>query len=108
MKRLKSKDLGSIFIGIILLSFVSCVSEPVNIDLSQNHPANPTARETAFIPPPNPFQNHMEMKSGSGSSMTEKKHTPSHQNEVTHEMDHMNKDSISKPEADKDKQDHQH
>jgi hypothetical protein len=108
MKTVKNKFWGLIFSGFILFFLMACVSEPVNIDLPQNHPANPQAQETAFIPPPNPFQNHMEIKSDTGSSTTEKKHAPSHQHQMTHEMDQMSKDSMSKPENDKDKQDHQH
>ena len=108
MKTLNNKILGLIFSGFILFLLVSCVSEPVNVDLPQNHPANPQAHETAFIPPPNPFQNHMKMKSDSGSSMTEKKQSPPHQHQMTHEMDQMSKGSMSKPENGNDKQDHQH
>ena len=108
MKILINKFWGLVFSGLTLLSLMSCVSEPVNINLPQNHPANPTARETAFIPPPNPFQHHIEMKSDSGSSVTEKKHTPSHQHHMTHEMDQMSEDAMSKPETDQEKQGHQH
>ena len=108
MKILTSKFWGLVFSSLILFSLISCVSEPVNIDLPQNHPANPTAQETAFIRPPNPFQHHNEMKSDAGSSMTEKKHTPAHQHQMTHEMDPMNEDSMSKPETGQDKQGHQH
>ncbi len=108
MKRLKNKISGLIFIGFIIFFLMSCVSEPVNIDLPQNHPANPTAHETAFIPPPNPFHNHMKMNSDSDSSRTEKKQSPSHQHQMTHEMDRMNEGSVSKPETGQEKQDHQH
>ncbi len=108
MKKLKIKLWGLASSGLILMSVMSCVSEPVNIDLPHDHPANPTARETAFTPPPNPFQHTIEMKSDSGSSMTEKKHAPSHQHQMTHEMDQMSEDSMSKPETDQEKQGHQH
>ena len=108
MKSLKNKIRGFVFSAVNLLFLMSCVSEPVNIDLPHDHPANPTAQETAFIPPPNPFQNNMKMKSGSGSSMTEKKHTPSHQHPMTHEMDQMSEDSMSKPQTGPEKQGHQH
>ena len=108
MKKLTNKLWGLIFSGLILFSLMSCVSEPVNIDLPHNHPANQTAQETAFTPPPNPFQHHIEMKSDAGSSMTEKKHIPSHQHQMTHEMDQMSEDSMSKPETGQEKQDHQH
>jgi hypothetical protein len=108
MKSLNNKSWGLIFSGFLLLFLMACASEPVNIDLPQNHPANPEAQETAFMPPSDPFQNHLEMESGAGSSMTEKKHSPSHQHQMTHQMDQMSEDSISKPESTKEKQDHQH
>ena len=108
MKRLKNKIPGLIFSGFIMFFLMSCVSEPVNIDLPQNHPANPQAHETAFIPPPNPFQNHTKMNSDSDSSKAENKQSPSHQHQMIHEMDQMSEDSVSKPEIGQEKQDHQH
>ena len=111
MKSLNNKSWGLIFSGFLLLFLMACASEPVNIDLPQNHPANPEAQETAFISPPNPFQSHMQMTghgSGGTPSMTQKKQGPSHQHQMTHEMDKMGKDSKSEPQSGEDKQDHQH
>ncbi len=44
--------------GLILtiaLFLLGCAGEPVRIELSLDHPANPEAAESAFHPPPNPF-----------------------------------------------------
>jgi len=41
---------------LVLLALFSCISEPVPINLSAYHPANPQAPETTFSPPSNPFQ----------------------------------------------------
>ena len=73
---------------ILLLSFLifACASEPVKVDLPANHPANPQSRETAFVPPPNPFQNNVpmgEQEGDSGSSMTHEKHQPAHQHQMS-------------------------
>ena len=108
MKNLYNKNCGFIICGFILFFVMACAGQPVDVDVPQNHPANPNAQETAFIPPPNPFAVHPEMKSGAGSGMTEKKHAPAHQHNMTHEKDQMSKDSMSKPEDSKEKQDHQH
>jgi hypothetical protein len=35
---------------------IGCASEPVKVDLPVNHLGNPLSNETAFTPPPNPFQ----------------------------------------------------
>ena len=111
MKSLNNKSWGLIFSGFLLLFLMACASEPVNIDLPQNHPANPEAQETAFIPPPNPFESHMEMTGhefGGSPSTTHKHQVHYHQNQKTHEMDKMGKDSKSEPESGEEKQDHQH
>ena len=94
--------------GFIMFFMAACAGEPVKVDLVQNHPANPEARETAFILPPNPFQDHGQMEIGAGPPGTQKKHLPSHQHQTAHEMDQMDKDSISAPESGVEKDDHQH
>jgi hypothetical protein len=43
-------------ICLFILLFAGCASEPVRTELSGNHPANPEAPETAFVPPPDPFR----------------------------------------------------
>ena len=111
MKNLYHLTRGSIFSGFIILIMMACAGDPVKTALPQNHPANPEAHETAFIPPPNPFQSHMQMTehgSGGTPSMTQKKQVPSHQHQMTNEMDKMGKDSKPEPESGEEKQDHQH
>ena len=108
MKNLYNRAFGSIISGFIIFFVMACVGEPVKIDLPQNHPANPEAQETAFIPPPNPFQGHVQMENGGSPPGTQKKHLPSHQHQMTHEMDQMGKDSMSAPESGVEKDDYQH
>jgi hypothetical protein len=69
----------------------ACASEPVRVDLSANHPANPQSQETAFIPPPNPFQNNIprvEHEGGGSSSMTHEEHQPAHQHQRSPKIGH--------------------
>ena len=78
---------------IPLMSFLlfACASEPVKVDLPSNHPANPQSQETAFIPPPNPFQNNVSMSEHEGdgsSSMTHEKHQPEHQHQMSPKTGH--------------------
>ena len=108
MKNWYNRAFGSIFKGFIVFFVLACAGEPVKIDFPQNHPANPGAKETAFIPPPNPFQGPMQMEIGGSPPSTQKKHVPSHQHQMTHEMDQMDKDSMSAPESTLEKDDHQH
>ena len=108
MKSLNFRVWGSITVACILFWGVGCVGDPLKVDLPQNHPANPLTKETAFIPPPNPFESHMQMtghESGSNPPMPQKKQVPSHQHQMTHQM---GKDSMSEPESGEEKQDHQH
>ena len=108
MKSLFYRIAGTIFSGFTIFFLIACAGEPVKIDLPENHPANPEARETVFIPPPNPFKGHMQMDTGGSLPMTQKKHVPSHQHQMTHQMDQMSKDSLPTPKSDMEKDDHQH
>lgn len=45
----------------IVLALIGCASEPVRVQLSIDHPANPRAPEAAFTLPPNPFQADVEI-----------------------------------------------
>ena len=98
----------SIFSGCIIFLVMACAGEPVKIDVPQNHPANPEAQETAFIPPPNPFQGHVQMETGGSSSMTQKNQTPSHRHQMTDQMDPMGTESMPAPKSDMEMDDHQH
>ena len=101
------------FFLIIIMSFfiISCASEPVKVDLPENHPANPKSEETAFIPPPNPFQDNIPMEqhaADSSSSMTHEKHKPEHQHQMSPEMDKMGHDSRPPHASEKQNSEHQH
>lgn len=41
---------------LAILVFMGCAGKPVPVEFPVNHPANPEAAETEFIPPQNPFQ----------------------------------------------------
>jgi hypothetical protein len=95
---------------ILLMSFLlfACASEPVKVDLPANHPANPQSGETAFIPPPNPFQNNVSMGEHEGdgsSSMTHEKHQPAHQHQMSPQTGH---DSMSSQGSEEQHSEHQH
>ncbi|MGD8519871.1 MAG: hypothetical protein PVF56_01900 [Desulfobacterales bacterium] len=108
MQNLYNRAFGSIFSGFIIFFVLACAGEPVKIDLPQNHPANPEAQESAFILLPNPFQGHMQKEIGGSPPSTQKRHLPSNEYQMTHEMDQMDKDSMSAPEPGVEKDDHQH
>jgi hypothetical protein len=74
-----------------LLTFfiIGCVSDPVKVDLPENHPANPEAQEAAFIPLPNPFREDvsaMTMESTTDSMMKHKPHDERGQKQMHHDM----------------------
>lgn len=108
MSSLYLKIWGSILCGFTIFFLVACTGKPVNTGLPPNHPANPDAQETAFIPPPNPFQVDRQMETVGKTPMTEKKQVPPHQHQMTHQMDQISKDSMSTPETDVKRHDHQH
>jgi hypothetical protein len=95
--------------GFILMLFttffiISCASEPVRVDMPANHPANPQSEETAFMPPPNPFENNTPMaehQAGSSSSMSHEKHQPAQEHQMNPKMNKMSHDpgSSHAPEA---------
>ncbi|MGD9227068.1 MAG: hypothetical protein PVF26_11250 [Desulfobacterales bacterium] len=101
------------FFLILFMSFfiIGCASEPVKVDLPANHPANPQSRETAFIPPLNPFQDNIPMTkhaADSSSSMTHEKDKPAHQHQMSSEMDKMGRDSKPSHAAEGQNPEHQH
>ncbi|NNL76487.1 MAG: hypothetical protein HKO68_09145 [Desulfobacterales bacterium] len=97
--------------GLLLVTSVfltACASEPVIVDLSANHPANPRSPETAFIPPSNPFQYTIPMVEHEGegsSSMTHEKHQPAHQHQMSPNMGH---ESMPSQGSEEQNPEHQH
>jgi len=111
MKSLIHKKSGSFLIMTVAFFLIGCAGEPVKVDLPANHPANPQSPETAFIPLPNPFQESnptAEQKSGSSSAMTHEQHPSTQQHQMTHQMDQINHDSRSSPEAEVENQHKEH
>jgi hypothetical protein len=91
---------------MIVMTFfmISCAGEPVSVDMPVNHPANPQSNETAFIPPPNPFQNNIptaEHQGDNSSSMNHENHQPAQRQQSNPKMDNMSHDPASSlaPEA---------
>ncbi len=108
MKNLSHRAYGISLIPLMSFLLFACASEPVKVDLPANHPANPQSQETAFIPPPNPFQNNIqrvEHEGDSSSSITHEKHQPSHEHQTSPQMGH---DSTSSQSSEKQNPEHQH
>ncbi|MDX1706956.1 MAG: hypothetical protein R3274_00045 [Desulfobacterales bacterium] len=59
MKNILYCAIGLMLILLISLLIMGCASEPVKINWSQNHPANPETQEAKFIRPNNPFETDM-------------------------------------------------
>jgi len=108
MKKLKHKAYGISLIPLMCFLLFACASEPVKIDLPANHPANPQSKETAFIPPPNPFQDNIprvEHEEDGSSSMTHEKHQPAHEHHMNPQTGH---DSMPAQSSEKQNLQHQH
>jgi hypothetical protein len=89
----------------------ACASEPVEVDLPDNHPANPQSQGTAFIPPPNPFKKNISMvehEADSSSSMSHEKHQPAHQHQTNPQMRHESKPSQGSQEQNSEHQHEEH
>ena len=111
MKKRKHSAYGIVLILFMSIFIIGCVSEPLKVDLPANHPANPQSRETAFIPPPNPFQDNIPMvehEADNSSSMTHEKHKPAHQHQMSPVMDKMGHDSKPSHASEVQNPEHQH
>lgn len=89
MKNLRYRTSGLFLILLMTFFIIGCVSDPVKVDLSANHPANPGAQEAEFIPPPNPFQEDvtaMKAESTPDSMMKHKTLDESGQKQMHHNM----------------------
>ena len=108
MKNLTQRAYGISLTSLMSFLLFACASEPVKVDLPAKHPANPQSQETAFIPPPNPFQNNIprvEHEEDGSSSMTHEKHQPSHQHQMSPQMGH---DSMPAQGSEEQNPQHQH
>jgi len=111
MKNSIHKISGCFLTMVVLFFLIGCTGESVKVDLPANHPANPQSPETAFIPPPNPFQESIPMagqEAGSSSSMTHEAHPSTQQPHMTHQMDQMQNGSRSSQDAEVENQHKEH
>ena len=111
MKKSNHREYGISLIPLMSFLLIACASEPVKVDLPANHPANPQSQGTAFIPPPNPFQNNVSMVEHQGdnsSSMTHDKHQPVHQHKVSPTMGHESMPSQGSKEKNSEHQHKEH
>ena len=111
MKNRNHSTYGFLLILLMLFFTIGCASEPVQVDLPANHPANPHSQEAAFIPPPNPFLDNIPMakhEAHGSSSMTHEKHKPAHPHKMTPEMDKMANDSKPSHASEEQNPEHQH
>ena len=111
MKSLIHKTSGCFLLVAVVFFLIGCAAEPLKVDLPANHPANPQAPETAFIPPPNPFQQSMPIagqEAGSSSSMTHGEHPSTQQPHMTHQADQMQQGSRSSQDAEGENQHKEH
>jgi hypothetical protein len=89
MQNIEHKAFGFSLMLLVIFFVLGCVSDPVKVDLSANHPANPEAQEAEFVPPPNPFQENasaMKAESIPDSMMKHKTHDESDQKQMHHDM----------------------
>jgi len=92
MKSLIHKTSGCFLIIMIVFFLIGCAGEALKIGLPANHPANPQAPESAFVAPPNPFQESIPMaaqEAGNSSSMTHEEQPSLQQPHMMHSMDQM-------------------
>ena len=110
MKKRKRSAFGIFLILLMSFFIIACASEPVRVDLPADHPANPHAPETAFAPPPNPFQNNVPVaatEADNSSSVIHQKHQPAHQHQMSSEMDKTGHDHPPSHASDGQNSEHQ-
>jgi len=56
---------------VLLLFVIGCAGNPVPVDLPHNHPADPSAYESQFVIPPDPFRVEMTSASPQGHDQSE-------------------------------------
>lgn len=95
MKNLKYRTSGLFFILLVTFFMIGCVSDPVEVDLPANHPANPEAQEAEFIPPPNPFQEDVSSMKMESTTESMVKHKPQKESGKQHMNHHMGTDKKS-------------
>ena len=111
MKRLKHRSFGITLLLLTSIFIIACASEPVRVDLPDNHPANPQSQATVFIPPPNPFQNDLpivEHETQGSSPMIHEKHQPADPHQMGSQMGHEATPSQTSEEQNPEHQHEEH
>ena len=97
----------AVFVAVLTIG--ACSNTQISTELPLNHPANPAAEASAFVPPPNPFATHITISDSerqrSDTAKSEKQQTGGmHQ----HEM-HPTQPEKDSPESNPEKKtEHQH
>ena len=101
----KRNENASGFFLILFLTFfiISCAGDPVKVDLSADHPANPGAQEAAFSPPPNPFHEDVTAMKGESTTDSMMKHETQGEIGQKHMNHNMGNEKESEPDSDSTK-----
>ena len=111
MSSLNHRAFGIFFILFMTFILFGCSNESVRVQLPANHPANPQSEETAFIPPPSPFQNDnpaVVHQPESSSSMTHEEHQSGQPHQMNPKMDEMHENPGSSQASEAQDPEHQH
>ena len=76
------------FCIFIALGVIGCAGESVRVELPANHPANPQALETQFVPPQNPFRTDVATEGEPAADVMLKHKTPA-EKENMHQEHHQ-------------------
>lgn len=86
-KRTEFRKSITVFLGCTILVIAGCAAEPMRVEFPIDSPVNPEANETAFTPPPNPFQT--DVAAMEGGTATDSSMPPETREEMSQpHMDH--------------------
>lgn len=94
---------------LAVLTSGGCSTTQINTELPLNHPANPAAEASGFVPPPNPFATDVSLaepsrpRSDAGKSEKQQEGAMHH-----HEMQTMQPKNDTPDGSQKEKTEHQH
>ena len=97
----------AVFLAVLISG--GCSTTQINTELPLNHPANPAAEESAFVPPPNSFATDLSLaeperpRSDAGKSEKQQEGMMHH-----HEMQTMQPKNDAPDGSQKEKTEHQH
>ena len=97
----------AVFLSVLTIG--GCSNTQINTELPLNHPANPAAEASAFVPPPNPFATDISLaeperpRSDAGKSEKPQAGAMHH-----HEMQTMQPDNNTPDSSPEKKTEHHH